>query len=86
MRSTAAPIYFPPQEVEVGSNQFVFQDGGITPFNSPALVLFLLATLPEYGVNWPVGEDRLLIDSVGTGSSAAVHPNMLGRQVNVPRA
>jgi hypothetical protein len=32
---------------------------------------------------WPIGEDRLLIVSVGTGSSAAIHPNILARQVNV---
>jgi len=81
--STAAPVYFPPQELQIGRNQFVFQDGGITSFNNPALILFLVATLPEYGLCWPVGEDRLLIVSVGTGSSAAVHPNVLAREVNL---
>ena len=81
--STAAPIYFAPQEMQVGPNQFVFQDGGITPFNNPALLVFLVATLPEYGLHWPVGEDRLLIVSVGTGSSAATHPDMLARQTGL---
>jgi hypothetical protein len=81
--STAAPVYFPPQQLQIGSNRFVFQDGGITPFNNPALILFLLATLPEYGLVWPAGEDRLLIVSVGTGSSAAVHPNVLAREVDI---
>jgi hypothetical protein len=81
--SAAAPVFFPPQEVEIGSNRFVFQDGGITPYNNPALILFLLATLPEYGLNWATGPDRLLLVSVGTGSSAAVHPGLLARQVNV---
>jgi hypothetical protein len=52
----------------------IFQDGGITPFNNPALLLFLMATLPEYGLGWPVGQDQLLIVSVGTGSAAALHP------------
>jgi uncharacterized protein len=81
--STAAPIYFPPQEIQVGTNRFVYEDGGVTPFNNPALIMFLMATLPEYGLRWPVGEDQLLIVSVGTGSSPAVHPNVLAKEVNV---
>jgi hypothetical protein len=81
--STAAPIYFPPQELQVGANQFTFEDGGVTPFNNPAMLMFLIATLPEYGLRWPVGEDALLVVSVGTGSSAAVHPGLLARNVNV---
>jgi len=81
--STAAPIYFPPQEVQIGKTAFLFQDGGVTSFNNPALILFLLATLPEYRLCWPAGEDRLLIVSVGTGSAAAVHPNLLAREVDL---
>jgi patatin-like phospholipase len=81
--SAAAPVFFPPQELCIGSNTFVFQDGGITPYNNPALILFLLATLPEYGLGWPAGADKLLLVSVGTGSSAAVHPNLLAREVNL---
>jgi hypothetical protein len=81
--SAAAPVFFPPQEVEIGSNRFVFQDGGITPYNNPALILLLSATLPEYGLAWPTGPDQLLLVSVGTGSSAAVHPGLVARQVNL---
>jgi hypothetical protein len=81
--SAAAPVFFPPQELRIGSNTFVFQDGGITPYNNPALILLLMATLPEYGLEWPTGADRLLLVSVGTGSSAAVHPNLLAREVNL---
>lgn len=81
--STAAPVYFPPQEIQIGARKFTFEDGGVTPFNNPAMLMFLMATLPEYGLGWPVGEDKLLIASVGTGSSAAVHPNLLARNVNV---
>jgi hypothetical protein len=55
----------------------------VTPFNNPAMLMFLMATLPEYGLRWPVGEDALLVVSVGTGSSAAVHPGLLARNVNV---
>lgn len=80
--STAAPMFFPPQEITVGQSPFVFQDGGITPFNNPALLLFLMATLPQYGLSWPVGDDRLLVVSVGTGSSAAVHPGVAAARIN----
>ena len=81
--STAAPVYFPPQEIQIGAQKFTFEDGGVTPFNNPAMLMFLMSTLPEYGLEWPAGEDNLLVVSVGTGSSAAVHPNLLARQVNV---
>lgn len=79
--STAAPVYFPPQALRVGAHRFLFQDGGVTPFNNPALLMFLMATLPEYGLRWPVGEDEMLLVSVGTGSSAAVHPGLLASKV-----
>lgn len=49
--STAAPIYFLPEQVMLGDLPFVFQDGGVTPFNNPSLLLlFVMATLPEYGL------------------------------------
>jgi hypothetical protein len=79
--STAAPVYFPPEELSVGKHRFLFQDGGVTPFNNPALLMFLMATLPEYGLGWPVGEAALLLVSIGTGSSAAAHPGLLARRV-----
>jgi hypothetical protein len=82
--STAAPIYFAPEELTVGRHKFLFQDGGVTPFNNPALVQFLMATLPEYQLRWPTGEDQLLIVSVGTGSSAAVHPDLRRNRVTLP--
>jgi hypothetical protein len=81
--SAAAPVFFPPQEVRIGENEFVFQDGGITPYNNPAFILFLLASLPEYGLAWPTGAEELLLVSVGTGSSVAVHPGLVAREVNL---
>ncbi len=82
--STAAPIYFAPEELHVGPHRFLFQDGALTSFNNPAFVQFLTATLPEYGLGWETGEDRLLIVSVGTGSSAATHPGLRRNRVNLP--
>jgi uncharacterized protein len=31
-----------------------------------------MATLPQYRLNWPVGETKMMLISVGTGSAAAV--------------
>ena len=42
-----------------------------------------MATLPEYGLKWQVGEERMLVVSVGTGSTPAVHENLLARQVGI---
>lgn len=71
--STAAPTYFPAQEIRVGDRPpFTFQDGGVTSFNNPALIAAVMATLPTYGVGWKAGVDDLLVVSVGTGSAAAI--------------
>ena len=74
--STAAPTYFPPEVFQVGKRQFVFVDGGITMYNNPAFQLFLMATLdrywhfaPEGRQGWRTGVDRMLLVSVGTGTS-----------------
>ena len=45
-----------------------FEDGGVTPYNNPAFLLFLKATLPEYRMEWPTGTDQLSLLSIGTGS------------------
>lgn len=76
--STAAPTYFPAQRMWVGPKRTaVFQDGGVTAFNNPALIAAVMATLPAYGLEWDKGEDKLLVVSVGTGSHAniAAHTN-----------
>lgn len=73
--STAAPIYFPPETLEWDpkdpSKTFVFVDGGVTPYNNPAFLMYRMATQPAYNLNWEIGEDKLLIVSVGTGSSTS---------------
>ena len=66
--STAAPTFFPPEVVQVGPRRFIFEDGGVTPYNNPAFLLFLMATTAPYRLQWPTGPERLLLVSVGTGS------------------
>jgi hypothetical protein len=70
--STAAPTYFAPQEIPIHSRNGTvvngaFVDGGVTPFNDPALQLLMLAGLQGHGFCWPTGKDKLLIVSIGTG-------------------
>ena len=65
--STAAPTYFAPEEITMDRQTHVFIDGGITPFNNPALIAVLTATLPCYRIEWSTGVDELMVVSVGTG-------------------
>jgi predicted acylesterase/phospholipase RssA len=74
--STAAPAFFDPETLiinEGGSRrravQGAFVDGGVSPFNNPALQAFMYATLDGFRVNWQTGADKLLIVSVGTGDA-----------------
>lgn len=75
--SSAAPTYFPPHAFAIpddtGQPQtYEFIDGGVSSYNNPSLQVFLEATIPEYGVGWPMGTDNLLLLSLGTGYSAAL--------------
>jgi uncharacterized protein len=66
--STAAPVYFITEEIDVGyEEKGKFVDGGVSMFNNPALLLFLLATLKGFKLNWKTGEKDLLLVSIGTG-------------------
>src|SRR5262249_6206647 len=71
--STAAPVFFPPEVVQWDptdqSKTFVFVDGGVTPYNNPAFLLYRMATDPAYCLSWETGEDNLLLISVGTGAA-----------------
>lgn len=83
--STAAPAFFDPETFvinEAGSRRQAvrgsFVDGGVTPFNNPALQAFMYATLDGYRVNWSTGADQMLIVSVGTGSDdPAIKPSKI---------
>lgn len=73
--STAAPVYFPAEVIELGKKKpkrFTFEDGGITPYNNPAFLLYRMATTAPYHLDWPTGERRLMLVSVGSGSAPEV--------------
>ncbi len=82
--STAAPTFFCPEPVVIGDGRSgerivgSFVDGGVSPFNNPALQAFMYATLAGYRLEWPAGKDRILLVSVGTGTrDPSVKPNRL---------
>ncbi len=81
--STAAPSYFPPERIAMGDESFLFMDGGMTPFNNPALIATLVATLPAYGLAWPTGRTALHVISVGTCNTRARLARTAPGQVNL---
>jgi uncharacterized protein len=93
--STAAPTYFPPETVRIGAKEFVFVDGGVTMYNNPAFLTFLMATTRAYWTNrarpgaddltWPAatGAERLLLVSIGTGSAANANEGLLPGEMNL---
>ena len=97
--STAAPTFFPPEVIEITDQKsgevkkhvFAFEDGGVTPFNNPAYLLYTMATLPEYRLHWPDGKERMSLVSVGTGRvktgrGLKIDENLLGQAKSVPAA
>ena len=85
--STAAPTYFPPEVIRFGTKgnvyEFVFVDGGVTMYNNPAFQLFLMATVGQYKLGWPTGEDKMLLVSIGTGTAASANKNLKRKQMNI---
>lgn len=80
--SAAAPMFFEPAEFELGpriggdAQRGRFVDGGVSPYNNPALRLLELARLPAFGLRWPAGPDQLMVISVGTGRFRLREPAM----------
>lgn len=81
--STAAPVYFPPEVVKVGNQEFIFVDGGITMYNNPAFQAFLMATIEPYKMEWACGEKQLLVVSVGTGTSPRANRDLAPGDMNL---
>jgi uncharacterized protein len=66
--STAAPTYFTPMPISLGSDMVgTFVDGGVSMANNPSMQLLMIAALGGYGFDWAMGDDCLLLTSVGTG-------------------
>jgi hypothetical protein len=77
--STAAPTYFEPECITISSRggesvRAAFVDGGVSPFNDPALQLLMVASLQGHGFRWRTGADKLLLVSIGTGTYKELFP------------
>lgn len=80
--STAAPTFFPPERMEIGHQEFLFVDGGVTPYNNPAFMMYQMATMNAYWplldksaeptISWPAkpGANNLTLVSLGSGFAA----------------
>ena len=85
--STAAPTFFPPEVVTFAQGtpdeyRFIFVDGGITTYNNPAFQAFIMATTEPYQVNWPTGEDKMLLVSIGTGTNPNANKDLGPGEMN----
>lgn len=73
--STAAPAFFDPESITIATEgggapvQGNFVDGGVSPYNNPALQALMYVTMNGYNVGWPTGADKLLLVSLGTGAA-----------------
>jgi hypothetical protein len=90
--STAAPTFFPPEvfvlPIRGENREFIFVDGGVTMYNNPAFQMFLMATLDRYWASkpearWQAGRERMLIVSVGTGTSPGVRQGLQAEDMNL---
>ncbi len=81
--STAAPTFFPAESIVINEKRNLFVDGGVTMYNNPAFQLFLMATVEPYHLNWPTGEDKMLLVSVGTGSGANARSKLTPRELHL---
>ncbi|HXR05655.1 MAG TPA: patatin-like phospholipase family protein [Verrucomicrobiae bacterium] len=80
--STAAPYFFPPEEIKLAGKTHLFTDGGMTPYNNPALIAVLTATLPCYRIQWPATREALHVISVGTGLARARMPGKAAADIH----
>jgi len=89
--STAAPTYFSAQSIDIAEanpdrnfpkpTPGLFVDGGVSPFNNPALQLLMLAGVSGYGFDWPIRRDALSLTSIGTGWWAPTMPYNKARRM-----
>jgi len=82
--STAAPTYFPPEAIRAGGpREFLMVDGGVTVYNNPAFLVFLMATVEPYNLCWPTGKDEMLVVSIGTGTSPKANQDLAPEDMNL---
>lgn len=82
--STAAPTYFPPEAIDAGGpGEFLMVDGGVTTYNNPAFLVFLMSTVQPYHLRWAAGADKMLVVSIGTGTSPKANQDLEPGDMNL---
>jgi len=82
--STAAPTYFPPEAIDAGGpGPFLMVDGGVTMYNNPAFLAFLMATVEPYNLGWATGTNRIHVTSIGTGTSPKANQDLHPDDMNI---
>ena len=82
--STAAPTFFPPEVIDAGGpGPFMMVDGGVTMYNNPAFLVFLMATVEPYNLRWPAGEEQMLVVSIGTGTNPKANDELSPGDMNL---
>ena len=67
----------------MGGEKFIFIDGALTTYNNPAFQAFLMATVEPYNLNWPAGEDQILVVSIGTGTNPKADADLQVSEMNL---
>ncbi len=88
--STAAPTFFPAEVITIEDKPFVFVDGGVTMYNNPAFQMFLMAAVDRYWIKappgnrgWETGTGKMLLVSVGTGTSAGANYSLKPEEMHL---
>ena len=66
-----------------GPGHFLMVDGGVTMYNNPAFLLFLMATVEPYNLRWTAGKDQMLVVSIGTGTSPKANQDLAPDDMNL---
>jgi len=77
--STAAPVFFDPEVIDMAGQSSIFVDGSVTPYNNPALIAALTTVLPGYNLNWEPGPENIRLISLGTIRFSSGLPKNMGK-------
>ncbi len=71
------------KQLTLGGKSFLFVDGGVTPYNNPSFLLFLMSTVGAYRLNWDAGADKMLLVSIGTGINRNANAGLAQGDMNL---
>ncbi|WP_428663051.1 pYEATS domain-containing protein [Runella sp.] len=80
--SLTTPSFTSPEQIQLPEANLSLVDGSVSIYKNPAFLLFLNATARSYQINWPVGEEQLLLTSVGTGRNPGINLTIGPKEIN----